>query len=107
MVVTLVPYPGMGSASIDTSSFAELGVQVLARSRSLIRVSVPATSLLAVPGLPGVGFVRKPYRPHPLATISEGAQPIGASANHRAGVRGQGVKSRRHRWRIQGGGPTA
>ena len=92
VVVTLVPYPGKGSASIDTSSFAELGVQILARSESLLRVSVPAASLLALPELPGVGFVRKPYRPHALATISEGAQPIGASASHRAGVRGQGTK---------------
>ncbi|MCY3762390.1 MAG: S8 family serine peptidase [Gemmatimonadetes bacterium] len=57
-----------------------------------MRVSVPATSLLAVSGLPGVGFVRKPYRPHPLATISEGAARIGALANHGAGVTGHGVK---------------
>ena len=92
VVVTLVPYPGKGSASIYTSSFAGLGVKVLARSRSLIRVSVPASSLLAVSELPGVGFVRRPYRPQALATISEGAERIGAMANHRAGVRGRGVK---------------
>lgn len=92
VVVTLVPNPGNGSASIDTSSFVELGVTVLARSRNLMRVSAPATSLLALSELPGVGFVRKPYRPHPLATISEGAQRIGAPANHRAGVTGRGVK---------------
>ena len=57
-----------------------------------MRVSLPATSLPAVSELPGVGFVRKPYRPHPLATISEGAQRIGALANQRVGVRGQGTK---------------
>ena len=91
VVATLVPYPGQGSISIYTSSFPGLGVQVLARSRSLMRVSVPAASLLAVSELPGVGFVRKPYRPAPLATISEGAARIGALANHGAGVRGQGV----------------
>ena len=87
VVATLVPYPGQGSISIYTSSFPGLGVQVLARSRSLMRVSVPAASLLAVSELPGVGFVRKPYRPAPLATISEGAARIGALANHGAGVR--------------------
>ena len=92
VVVTLVPYPGTDSASIDTSSFTELGVQVLARSRSLIRVSVPASSLLAVSELPGVGFVRRPHRPHSLATLSEGAARIGAVANHRAGVSGRGTK---------------
>ena len=92
VVATLVPYPGQGCISIYTSSFPELGVQALARSRSLMRVSIPATSLLAVSELPGVGQVREPYRPHPLTTTSEGAQRIGASANHRAGVRGRGVK---------------
>ena len=92
VAVTLVPYPGKGSASIDTSSFAKLGVQILARSSTLMRVSVPASSLPAVSKLPGVGFVRQPYRPHPLATISEGAQRIGALAYQRAGVRGQGTK---------------
>ena len=92
VLVTLVPYPGNGSASIDTASFSELGVTVLARSRNLMRVSLPATSLLALSEQPGVGFVREPYRPHPLATISEGVEPIGALANHRAGVTGRGVK---------------
>ena len=53
VVVTLVPYPEMGSASIDSSSFAELGVKVLARSKSLMRVSVPASSLLAASETPG------------------------------------------------------
>ena len=92
VVVILVPHLGQVSASIDTSSLAELGVKVLAQSKSLIRVSVPASSLLAVSELPGVRFVRRPYRPHSQATISEGASRIGALANHSAGVKGQGVQ---------------
>ena len=92
VVVILVPYLGQASASIDTSSLAELGVRVLAQSKSLMRVSVPASSLLAVSELPGVRFVRRPYRPHSQETISEGASRIGALANHSAGVKGQGVK---------------
>ena len=92
VVVILVPYLGQASASIDTSSLAELGVRVLAQSKSLMRVSVPSSSLLAVSELSGVRFVRRPYRPHSQVTISEGVSRIGALANHSAGVKGQGVK---------------
>ena len=92
VVVILVPHLGQASASIDTSSLAAFGVRVLAQSKSLMRVSVPASSLLAVSELPGVRFVRRPYRPHPQETISEGVSRIGALANHSAGVKGQGVK---------------
>ena len=92
VVVILVPYPGKGSASIDTSSFPELGVELLARSKSLMRASVSPTSLLAVSELPGISFVRRPYRPHPHQTFSEGGNLINAYSNYFAGVRGQGVK---------------
>ena len=92
VVVILVPYLGQASASIDTSSLAALGGRVLAQSKSLMRVLVPASSLLAVSELPGVRFVRRPYRPYPQEIISEGVAHIGALANHSAGVKGQGVK---------------
>ena len=92
VVVILVPHPGKGSVSIDTSSFEDLGIEVLAQSKSLMRASVPPSSLLAVSELPGIGFVRKPYRPHPHQTSSEGGNLINAHSNHLAGVRGQGVK---------------
>ena len=92
VVIILVPHVGQASASIDTSSLAALGGRVLAQSKSLMRVSVPSSSLLAVSELPGVRFVRRPYRPHSQVTISEGASRIGALANHSAGVKGQGAK---------------
>ena len=92
VVVILVPNPGKESASIDTTSLASLGGKVLATSRSLMRVSVPPSSLLAVSEMPGVSFVRRPYRPHPQQTLSEGGALINAWENHFAGVRGQGVK---------------
>ena len=96
VVVILVPYPGQASASIDTSSLATLGGKVLAQSKSLMRVSIPESSLLAVSELPGVRFVRKPYRPHAQQetweTWSEGRRLIKAYDNYFEGVRGQGVK---------------
>ena len=93
VVVILVPHLGQASASIDTSSLAALGGRVLAQSKSLMRVSVPASSLLAVSELPGVRFVRRPYRPHAQQeTWSEGGWSIKAYDNYFEGVRGQGVK---------------
>ncbi len=92
VVVILVPQRGQASASIDTSSMAALGVEVLAQSKSLMRVSVPASSLLAVSELPGVSFVRRPFRPHTQQTWSEGRRLINSINNYNAGVRGQGVK---------------
>ena len=92
VVIILVPHVGQASASIDTSSLAALGGRVLAQSKSLMRIAVPASSLLAVSKLPGIRFVRRPYRPHSQETISEGAASIGALVNHSEGVKGQGVK---------------
>ena len=95
VVVILVPHLGQASASIDTSSLAALGGRVLAQSKSLMRVSVPASSLLAVSELPGVRFVRRPYRPHAQEeTWSEGGWLIKAydNAYDNHYVRGQGVK---------------
>ena len=93
VVVILVPHLGQASASIDTSSLAALGVRVLAQSKSLMRVSVPSSSLLAVSELPGVRFVRRPYRPHAQQIIfSEGRALIKSYDNYFEGVRGQGVK---------------
>ncbi|MDE2704113.1 MAG: S8 family serine peptidase [Gemmatimonadota bacterium] len=93
VVVILVPHVGQASASIDTSSLAALGGRVLAQSKSLMRVAVPPSSLLAVSELPGVRFVRRPHRPHSQQVLlSEGVFSIGVPDNFLAGVRGQGVK---------------
>ena len=95
VVVILVPQLGQVSASIDTSSLAALGGRVLAQSKSLMRVSVPSSSLLAVSELPGVRFVRRPHRPHAQQeTWSEGGWSIKAydNAYDNHYVRGQGVK---------------
>ncbi|MDE2814511.1 MAG: S8 family serine peptidase [Gemmatimonadota bacterium] len=91
VVVILVPAAGLAS-TIDTTSFAVLGVDILAQSRSLMRVSVPTASLRAVSELPSVAFVRRPYRPHAQQTLSEGVALIRARENHAAGAKGQGVK---------------
>ena len=90
-VVILVPVAGV-AATIDTTAFAALGVEILARSKSLMRVSVPTASLRAVSELPSVAFVRRPRRPHAQQTVSEGVARIRALEHHAAGAKGQGVK---------------
>ena len=90
-VVILVPTAG-AAAAIDTAALASLGVDILAQSKSLMRVSVPTASLRAVSELPSVAFVRRPYRPHAQQTVSEGLARIRAFAHHAAGAKGQGVK---------------
>ena len=91
VVVILVPSAGVAVA-IDTTTFAALGVDILAQSKSLMRVSVPAAALRAVSELPSVAFVRRPRRPHAQQTLSEGVALIRALENHAAGAKGQGVK---------------
>ena len=91
VVVILVPAAGV-AATIDTTALAALGVKILAQSRSLMRVSVPAASLRVVSELPSVAFVRRPHRPHAQQTISEGVALIRALENHATGAKGQGVK---------------
>ena len=91
VVVILMPAVG-AAATIDTTSFATLGVELLAQSKSLMRVSVPAASLRAVSELPSVAFVRRPHRPHAQQTLSEGLALIRALENHAIGAKGQGAK---------------
>ena len=90
-VVILVPVAGV-AATIDTTVLAALGVEILAQSKSLMRVSVPTASLRAVSELPSVAFVRRPRRPHAQQTVSEGVARIRALEHHAAGAKGQGVK---------------
>ena len=91
VVVTLVPAAGV-AATIDTTSFAVLGVKILAQSKSLMRTSVPIASLRAVSELPSVAFVRRPHRPHVQQTVSEGVALMRSLEKHAAGAKGQGVK---------------
>ena len=91
VIVILVSTVGLAT-TIDTTSFAALGVEILAQSKSLMRVSVPAASLQAVSELPNVAFVRRPRRPHAQQTLSEGVALIRAPESHAAGAKGQGVK---------------
>ena len=60
--VVLEPRPGRLSESIDFGGLSDLGVSIVAQSRSLIEVSAPIEQLERVAEVDGVQFVRLPIK---------------------------------------------
>jgi len=93
VTVILVPSFGKLAAAIDESSLISYGVSIVARSRHLIRVSIPVSILEEVAEkVSGISYIRLPYKPLPLTVTSEGVSLTGASDYHSVGVEGQNVK---------------
>lgn len=90
--VIIEPERGVGSSAIDRSALASTGAVILAESQHLIRAAVPQGALTEVADLPGVRYIRRPWRPLRDATISEGVGRIGVEADHARGVLGNGVQ---------------
>ena len=96
VVVILEPTPesddSYGRADkIDRQGLREVQAEILAASRSLMRVSIPVTNLLALSKVSGVRFVRTPMRPIRHAVVSEGVQTMSANVWHNQNIKGQGV----------------
>lgn len=81
------------SGGLSSDEITRLGGRILARADALnlLEVDVPAAHLTELAGLPGVRFVRRPYRPMPLV-ISEGVGVSGANTFFQAGYHGQGAR---------------
>ncbi len=81
------------SGAAPATAIASMGGEVVSRADylHLLEVEVPVSQLDNLARLPGVRFVRRPYRPVPTS-ISEGVTVTGANAWHTAGIRGQGIK---------------
>ena len=79
--------------SFNEGDVIKLGGAIVARAEELnmLEVDVPIARLLDLARLPGVRFVRRPYRPTPVV-VSEGVKLTSASTWHTAGIRGQGIK---------------
>lgn len=79
--------------SVPADEINRLGGDILARTNALnmLEVEIPAVRLLELARLPGVAFVRRPYRPVPLV-VSEGVQVSGAQNWQQAGYLGEGVR---------------
>lgn len=93
VTVILVPSLGKLATAIDQVSLISYGVKIEARSRHLIRASIPVSILEEIAEkVSGVFYIRLPYKPLPLVVTSEGVSLTGASDYHSAGVEGQNVK---------------
>lgn len=94
LVTVIVEPAGGGPDAIDQTGLEALGARVEAVSQSLMRAEIPIPQLIqAAEAVGGVSFIRRPYRPHAAAIISEGVDRIaGASTYRNAGYYGQGVK---------------
>ena len=79
------------AAKIDRQGLREVQAEILAESRSLMRVSIPVVNLLELSKVSGVRFVRKPMRPIRHAVVSEGVQTMKAHVWHNQNIKGQGV----------------
>ena len=77
---------------IDRQGLREVQAEILAESRSFMRVSIPVTNLVALSKVSGVNLVRKPMRPILNAVGSEGSLVMQTARFHNAGHWGEGVK---------------
>ena len=76
---------------IDRQGLREVQAEILAESRSLMRVSIPVVNLLELSKVSGVRFVRTPMSPITHAVMSEGVQTMKADVWHDQNIKGQGV----------------
>ena len=79
------------AGKIDRQGLREVQAEILAESRSLMRVSIPVVNLLKLSKVSGVRFVRTPMRPVRHAVVSEGVQTMKADVWHNQNIKGQGV----------------
>ena len=92
IVVILEPESGDDISQISISDLQALNTDILAQSKSLMRVAVPISILSRLTDIPGIGFVRTPMKPNLNRITSEGVVNTQATAVHALGIRGAGVK---------------
>lgn len=80
------------ATKIDRQGLRDVQAEILAESRSLLKVSVPISMLPRLTQVSGVNLVRTPIRPILNAVEGDGFQLIQASKFHNAGYMGEGVK---------------
>jgi len=92
--ITVILEPSSGDAArIRDSAIRMAGGVVEARSKSLIRVRVPIDRLERLADdVADIVYIREPFRPVPLAVVSQGVALTGASDFHDAGIEGQNSK---------------
>ena len=92
ILVILEPESNYDISKISTADLENLNAEVLAQSKSLMRVAVPISNLPRLTDIPGVSFVRTPMKPQVNRVTSEGVGNTQAEKVHALGIRGAGVK---------------
>ena len=94
IVVILEPESNSDISQINIADLENLNAEVLAQSKSLMRVAVPISTLPRLTDIPGIGFVRTPMKPQVNLNrvTSEGVEITQANEIHSLGIQGQGVK---------------
>ena len=92
IVVILEPESNYDISQINIADLENLNAEVLAQSKSLMRVAVPISNLPRLTDIPGVSFVRTPMKPQMNRVTSEGVENTQANKIHSLGIRGAGVK---------------
>ena len=92
IVVILEPESNYDISQINIADLENLNAEVLAQSKSLMRVAVPISNLPRLTNIPGVSFVRTPMKPQVNRVTSEGVGNTQANKIHSLGIRGLGVK---------------
>jgi subtilisin family serine protease len=90
--IAVVVIPKQTIAEVDVDALRRLKCEVIAESRSYLRISSPISQLPNLPGIAGVRLVRLPWRPQMASTISQGVSLVGASTAHSRGVLGTGIR---------------
>ena len=93
VTVVLVPPAGEDVSAIDEVSLIFSGAIVEASSQHFLKVRIPLSALEKIADrVRGISYIRLPYLPCPLATVSEGVDLSGALAYHNSGYNGQNTK---------------
>ena len=92
IVVILEPETNYDISQINIADLENLNAEVLAQSKSLMRVAVPVSNLPRLTNIPGVSFVRTPMKPQVNRVTSEGVENTQATTAHALSIRGAGVK---------------
>jgi subtilisin family serine protease len=99
-ITAVIEPEGHRSTAIDERALGALGAQIEARSPELLRAHLPLARLQEIADrVPGIAFIRRPYRWAPLGEaslgiqqLSQGLVPTGAYLFQSQGFKGQGAK---------------
>ena len=93
ITVFIIAEPGKTADDIDKDALKALGGRIIKSSENVTKADVPISMLTEIADkVSGIGYIKLPDRPSPLAYQSEGVVLSGAFSYHSDGYTGLGVK---------------